>query len=144
MEIIPGFGNLIKSEIVGITSVSLYEGQLILVKPQTDVEIDSEYAQKLVDLLLKFADGKPFYLLSDTTGVYYRLTKEAQNILQGNKRFQELKLASATVIDNLSNRIMMNLYLNILGRRKNVKLFGTFSSALTWLDKISNPTNVSV
>ena len=90
---------------------------------------DVDEAKKQIAVAHEISKGKPYIVLVDSTQSTNTPTLEAKKLVAA----VEQKIREAIIIKSLGNRILGNLYLQIINRRYPCKLFNDEASAVKWL-----------
>ena len=85
---------------------------------------------------LELSEGKPFYVLLDTSQGYFSMTPEG-NLLLTSPAFTEHRLASALVVKSLAARLTGNFFIKLGGRRNVSRMFNSEEEAIKWLKALA-------
>lgn len=105
---------------------------IIKLEVKPDEFFDEDDVREWRDAHLELSEGKPFYILLDTTQGYFSMTPEG-NLLLTSPSFTEQRLASALVVKSLAARLSGNFFLKLGGKRNVSRMFATEEEALKWL-----------
>jgi hypothetical protein len=117
-------------------TVKVYDNGFLEVNIREGAYLDANYViegkKKLDELKL----GKKYYALNEAAG-FYGTSKDARK-LSASKEYAEHLGAIAVMVNHVSIRIILDLYLNIDKPYTPTKAFTDRKLALAWLDKKMN------
>jgi hypothetical protein len=116
------------------TKQTLLEPQIILLQVEENALLELDDVLQMHKNNLKLSKGQRFSVLLDTRKSYFSTSAEALRKLS-SKEFQEIRKATAIIVDSLAARLIGNFFKSLQSRRSPTRLFNTIEEALIWLRK---------
>jgi hypothetical protein len=113
--------------------VEVFDNGLLISTIREGAYIDVPYIQKGKERLLALGLGRKFYVLSRGTG-FYRVSKEARK-LSASKEFATHLGAVAVMVNHVSVRFVLDMYLKIDKPVTPTRAFTDEKLALKWLEE---------
>ena len=116
-------------------TIDIDEDRVLLVKFKDRVEVEIEEAVKLVDVSLEIVDNQSFYLLVDARDIFSSMDHESRKYISDHKRYNELNIAQAIVVNNMPIRLLASAYFRMYKHVNPIKIFTNITDARKWLLK---------
>lgn len=116
-------------------TISLGADKVLLVKFKNNAEVEIEEAIKLVDASLEMINNNSFYLLVDARDIFGTIDHESRKYIAEHKRYNELNIAQAIVVNNMPIRLLASAYFRFYNHVNPVKIFRDIEEARDWLFK---------
>lgn len=106
---------------------------LITTKFKNGIDVDLKEIKLLTDWSLEVTDNKPFYLLVDARDILSSMDHESRKYFSEHKRYNELNIAQAIVVNNMPIRLLASAYYKLYNHQNPIKIFKEIEEAKDWL-----------
>jgi hypothetical protein len=124
-------GNVIDKMETEEGTVIVYDSGILISTIKEGAYLDVPYLLKGKERLLNLGLGQRFYALSEGIG-FFRISKEARR-LSATREYSEHLAATAVMINHMSTKLILDLYLKIDKPVTPTKAFMDRNLALKWL-----------
>lgn len=105
---------------------------IIKLEVEPDGFLDVEDVEEWRKVHFRLSEGKPFYILLDTSKGYFNMSPEGKLVL-ASPPFTEHRLASALVVKSLATRLSGNFFIKLGGKRNVSRMFSSEEEAIKWI-----------
>lgn len=113
----------------------IYNDNIVLMKIKRDAVIDLKNSIIITDSIMKLVNYKSFKIIVDAKDIFGSFTIEARNHFANTRKYNQLRLKSAIIVNNLPVRLLINIYQKFHLKKDNFKIVKDLDEALNFLNK---------
>jgi hypothetical protein len=114
--------------------LSFYASDVILTRFKSDKLVSLEDAKEIDRLLMKMANGKSYYFISDALDASSNMTSDAQKYFSRFSDISKYNIGMAILLNNLPVRLTASIFIKFHKPIYPAKIFGDYKAAMNWID----------
>jgi hypothetical protein len=114
-------------------TLSIYKNNIVLIKIKDDAEINLENAIEITSNVIGLTNHQPFKIIVDARNIFGTFKSKARDHFANNEKYNQLRLKSAVIVNNISVRLLINFYRKVHLKKNNIKIVKDFEEALAWV-----------